>query len=338
MASERPKEQSNSQLASSGRRVDGKQVVQFLLDNGLFIAFILEFVLFAVAAPNMFLKSRTLEAILRLSGPAGIVLASYTITLISGQIDLSTAQVGGMASLMFAAVFQLLEWPLGVALALTVVLTIAVGLLSSYLIQQGIPSFVSTLAVGVVSGGIGYLIINLTKQPGMIRLVRPPLRDIANFEILGVPFVIPLMFVAYAIGWIVLNQTKFGAHIYALGGNPSAAALNGINAARIARIVLVTNAVITGMAGILIAGRQLAAQPGVEGLGQSLTAALFAGVALSGGSGKIERTLIGLLFLSTLTIGLGILNVAAPVRQLINGLAFVFAILLDSIRQQMASR
>ena len=338
MASERPKEQSNSQLASSVRRVDGKQVVQFLLDNGLFIAFILEFVLFAVAAPNMFLKSRTLEAILRLSGPAGIVLASYTITLISGQIDLSTAQVGGMASLMFAAVFQLLEWPLGVALALTVVLTIAVGLLSSYLIQQGIPSFVSTLAVGVVSGGIGYLIINLTKQPGMIRLVRPPLRDIANFEILGVPFVIPLMFVAYAIGWIVLNQTKFGAHIYALGGNPSAAALNGINAARIARIVLVTNAVITGMAGILIAGRQLAAQPGVEGLGQSLTAALFAGVALSGGSGKIERTLIGLLFLSTLTIGLGILNVAAPVRQLINGLAFVFAILLDSIRQQMASR
>ena len=338
MASERPKELSHSQLASSGRRVDGKQVVQFLLDNGLFIAFILEFVFFAVAAPNMFLKSRTLEAILRLSGPAGIVLASYTITLISGQIDLSTAQVGGMASLMFAAVFQLLEWPLGVALALTVVLTIAVGLLSSYLIQQGIPSFVSTLAVGVVSGGIGYLIINLTKQPGMIRLVRPPLRDIANFEILGVPFVIPLMFVAYAIGWIVLNQTKFGAHIYALGGNPSAAALNGINAARIARIVLVTNAVITGMAGILIAGRQLAAQPGVEGLGQSLTAALFAGVALSGGSGKIERTLIGLLFLSTLTIGLGILNVAAPVRQLINGLAFVFAILLDSIRQQMASR
>ena len=338
MASERPKEQSNSQLASSARRVDGKQVVQFLLDNGLFIAFILEFVLLAVAAPNIFLKSRTLEAILRLSGPAGIVLASYTITLISGQIDLSTAQVGGMASLMFAAVFQLLEWPLGVALALTVVLTIAVGLLSSYLIQQGIPSFVSTLAVGVVSGGIGYLIINLTKQPGMIRLVRPPLRDIANFEIIGVPFVIPLMFVAYAIGWIVLNQTRFGAHIYALGGNPSAAALNGINAARIARIVLVTNAVITGMAGILIAGRQLAAQPGVEGLGQSLTAALFAGVALSGGSGKIERTLIGLLFLSTLTIGLGILNVAAPVRQLINGLAFVFAILLDSIRQQLASR
>ena len=338
MASGRPIQQPDSQPAGSNRTDRRKQVVQFLLDNGLFIAFILEVVLFAVAAPNLFLKSRTLEAILRLSGPAGIVLASYTITLISGQIDLSTAQVGGMASLMFAAVFQLLEWPLGVALALTVFLTIAVGLLSSYLIRQGIPSFVSTLAVGVVCGGIGYLIINLTKQPGMIRLVRPPLRDIANFEIIGVPFVIPLMFVAYIIGWIVLNQTRFGAHIYALGGNPAAAALNGINAVRIARIVLVTNALISGMAGILIAGRQLAAQPGVEGLGQSLTAALFAGVALSGGSGKIERTLIGLLFLSTLTIGLGILNVSAPVRQLINGLAFVFAILLDSIRQQLAAR
>ena len=333
-----PIQQPESQLTTSIRSIQRKQVVQFLLDNGLFIAFVLEVALFAIAVPEMFLRSRTIEAILRLSGPAGIVLASYTITLISGQIDLSTAQVGGMASLMFAAVFQLLNWPLGVALALTVVLTIAVGLLSSYLIQQGIPSFVSTLAVGVVSGGIGFLIINLAKQPGMIRLVRPPLRDIANFEVAGVPFVIPLMFVAYAIGWVVLNQTKFGAHIYALGGNPAAAALNGINAVRIARIVLVTNAVITGMAGILIAGRQLAAQPGVEGLGGSLTAALFAGVALSGGSGKIERTLIGLLFLSTLTIGLGILNVSAPMRQLINGLAFVFAILLDSIRQQMATR
>ena len=338
MASAAPPQQPTSQMAAANRNSRGKQVVQFLLDNGLFIAFVLEVTFFAFAVPNMFLQSRTLEAILRLSGPAGIVLASYTITLISGQIDLSTAQVGGMASLMFAAVFQLLEWPLGVALALTVLLTIAVGTLSSWLIRQGIPSFVSTLAVGVVCGGIGFLIINLTGQPGMIRLVRPPLRDIANFEIFNVPFVIPLMFLTYIIGWVVLNQTKFGAHIYALGGNPAAAALNGINAVRIARIVLVTNAVITGMAGILIAGRQLAAQPGVEGLGQSLTAALFAGVALSGGSGKIERTLIGLLFLSTLTIGLGILNVSAPLRQLINGLAFVFAILMDSIRRQLASR
>lgn len=326
------------QPAAGAGRDRNRRVVQFLLENGLLIAFVLELLLFAFAAPNLFLKTRTMEAILRLSGPAGLVLASYTITLISGQIDLSTAQVGGMSSLMFAGVFQLLEWPLGVALALTVGLTIAVGLLSSWLIQQGIPSFVSTLAVGVVCGGIAFLIVNLTNSPGMIRLVRPPLRDIANFEVAGVPFVIPLMFLAYAVGWVVLNQTKFGAHVYALGGNPAAAALNGINAVRIARVVLVVNAVITGIAGILIAGRQLAAQPGVEGLGQSLTAALFAGVALSGGSGKIERTLIGLLFLSTLTIGLGILNVAAPVRQLINGLAFVFAILLDSIRQQLAAR
>ena len=338
MAPGSPIKRAGAQTADRDGRNRRKRIIQFLLDNGLFIAFALELILFAIAAPELFIRSRTMEAILRLSGPAGIVLASYTITLISGQIDLSTAQVGGMASLMFAAVFQLLEWPLGVALALTVVLTVAVGLLSSYLIQQGIPSFVSTLAVGVVCGGIGFLIIDLTDQPGMIRLVRPPLRDIANFELLGVPFVIPMMFVAYAIGWVVLNQTRFGAHIYAMGGNPTAAALNGINAVRIARIVLVVNAVITGMAGILIAGRQLAAQPGVEGLGQSLTAALFAGVALSGGSGKIERTLIGLLFLSTLTIGLGILNVAAPVRQLIFGSAFVFAILLDSIRQQLATR
>lgn len=338
MAPGAPPKQSATQPLTRQGTDRGKQAVQFLLDNGLFIAFVLELALFASAAPDMFLRSRTLEAILRLSGPAGIVLASYTITLISGQIDLSTAQVGGMSSLMFAAVFQLLAWPLGVAFALTVALTIAVGFLSSWLIQQGIPSFVSTLAVGVVCGGIGFLIIDLTNSPGMIRLVRPPLRDIANFEVAGVPFVIPAMFIAYAIGWVVLNQTKFGAHIYALGGNPAAAALNGINAVRIARIVLIVNAVITGLAGILIAGRQLAAQPGVEGLGQSLTAALFAGVSLSGGSGKIERTLIGLLFLSTLTIGLGILNVAAPVRQLINGLAFVFAILLDSVRQQLATR
>ena len=158
----------------------------------------------------MFLRSRTLETILRLSGPAGIVLASYTITLISGQIDLSTAQVGGMASLMFAAVFQLLEWPLGAALALTVVLTIAVGLLSSYLIQQGIPSFVSTLAVGVVSGGIGFSDYQPDRAAGHDPAgAARRCADIANFEVFGVPFVIPLMFVAYAIGWVVLNQTKF---------------------------------------------------------------------------------------------------------------------------------
>jgi ribose/xylose/arabinose/galactoside ABC-type transport system permease subunit len=149
--------------------------------------------------------------------------------------------------------------------------------------------------------------------------------------------------------YVLMNHTRIGAHLYAIGGNPQAARLNGINTGRLIALVLVLTALSTTVASILLSGRQLAAGPIISALGASssgslaspaspLVAALFAGVALSGGEGRVERTLLGVLFLATLSIGMAIVNLPVYMRISIEGIASVLAILLDSLRRRIETR
>ena len=328
----------------------GRSILLFFLNNGILIALLVELAIFSIASPTIFFSTSNLITILRLASLAGILVACYTCALIAGQIDLSTAYVGSLAAVIFAILFQIAAWPLAVAWIAALVLAGAIGWFNSWLIcRVGVPSLIATLAVGTLCYGIGFFLADIYGRTQAIMLVRPPLRSVVNTAFFGVPITIYLMFLIYLVVYALLNHTRVGAHLYALGGNPQAALLNGIPTTRLVRLVLVLTAVSSGMVSIFLSGRQLSAGPVVSALGASqsgalaapaspLVAALFAGVSLSGGSGKVERTLFGVLFLAVLTIGMAILNLPVFIRILVEGLAFVLAILLDSIRQQIEMR
>jgi ribose/xylose/arabinose/galactoside ABC-type transport system permease subunit len=322
----------------------------FVLNNGILLALIAEAVIFSIASPNIFFTVDTLVTVLRLASLAGILVACFTAALIAGQIDLSTPQVGGFVAVVFALMFQVGQWPLEVAFLLALLLGAGVGLLNSWLISRfGLPSLIVTLAVGTLCFGVAFLLVDAYSTSGTIPLVKPPLRSIINSEILGIPVSIYLMFLVYLAMYVLMNHTRIGAHLYAIGGNPQAARLNGINTGRLIALVLILTALATTVASILLSGRQLAAGPIISALGASssgslaapaspLVAALFAGVALSGGEGRVERTLLGVLFLATLSIGMAIVNLPVYMRISIEGIAFVLAILLDSLRRRIETR
>jgi ribose transport system permease protein len=319
-----------------------RAALRFLLNNGLLFALLIEVAIFAAASPDIFLSTGNFFTVLRISATTGITVAFYTLALIAGQIDLSTAQVGAATAVIFGWLFGILEWPVEAAFAAAILFAAAAGLISSWLvIRVKIPSLIATLALGTLCYGLAISVIQANSTTGLIKLTRPPLREIVNTEVLGIPATVIVMFVVYALIYVLLNHTRLGAHLYALGGSAQAARLNGIHDKRLIRFVLIGTAVSAGISAIIIAGRGMSAgatTPVGGVLGGPLIAAVFSGVALSGGSGRIERTLIGVIFLAVLTSGLGILNVTPFARSMTEGAAFVFAILIDSIRQRIETR
>src|SRR5215831_9151204 len=219
-------------------------VIRFLLDHGLLVALIVEIGIFSLASPTIFFSRENFFTILRLSAATGITVAFYTMALIAGQIDLSTPQVGGLSAVIFAWMFGIVQWPLEVAFVLAVLFSVVVGLATSWLVTRvGLPALIATLAMGTLCFGVTIAIVQANTTTGLIRLTRPPLRNIVSAEILGIPVVVILMFVVYGAVYILLNHTKLGAHLYAMGGNPHAARLTGIRSMRLIRLVLVGTAI-----------------------------------------------------------------------------------------------
>ena len=259
--------------AMSRRRAIGL----FLLDNGVLLALVVEIVVFSLASPDVFFTSGNLINILRFASLGGILVACYTCAMLAGQLDLSTPQVGGFAAVIFAVLFQIAQWPLLAALAVALVAAVVIGLLNSWLISRlGIPSLVATLAVGTLCLGIAYVIVDALGQSGAIRITRPPLRSVVSTELLGIPVTVYIMFVVYLVLYVLMNHTKLGAHLYAIGGNAQAAQLNGIQITRLIRLVMVLTAVSAGFTSIFLSGRQLAAGPFISALGASSSGSLAA--------------------------------------------------------------
>ncbi len=337
----------SSDAMQGQRRVYNRResTIRFLLDNGLLVALVVEVIFFSVASPTIFFSRDNFFTILRSSAATGITVAFFTMALIARQLDLSTAQVGSLTAVIFAWLFGINGQPLGVAFVVALLCSVLIGLLNSWLVNRlRLPALIGTVAVGTLCYGVTLAIVQASTKTGLINLTRPPLRSIVSTEILGVPVTVILMFIVYFVAYILLNHTKLGAHLYALGGNPQAARLNGIKSTRLIRFVLIGTAVSAGVAAIMVSGRNLSAgsvsQVGASGtlLGGPLIAAVFAGVGLNGGSGKVERTLFGVLFLTVLSVGMSILQATPFVRITAEGVSFVLAILLDSIRQHLESR
>jgi ribose transport system permease protein len=209
-----------------------------------------------------------------------------------------------------------------------------------------IPSIVATLVVGALAYGFAYLITDTYGQASQIRMIVPALRQIWKTSLIGLPLTVWLMFLVYALVFVVLNHTRLGAHLYALGANRDAAFRAGIKVNRLIVIVMMVLALTTGFANLLFNARGMAAGPNLSpaltasgaGIAITLVGALFAGIGLFGGTGRVEFTLVGLLFFSILLVGMAVINFPAQIRVAVDGIAIILALLLDSLRRYYASR
>jgi ribose transport system permease protein len=305
---------------------------------GVLLAFAVVIVVFSIAKPHVFPTGNNVKSILTESAPPLIIAVGLTVVLAMQDFDLSIGAMIGLGAGVAVALMVKhgFAWPL--ALIITLGFGVAVGVLNGYLIAfLGGPSFIITLAIGTVLTGIEYA---FTNQATVFSGVPQGYVNIAaKSYFLGLSNQIWIAAVIAILLWILLDHTEVGRYMYAIGGNPEAARLSGIRtrALRLTGFVLV--GVTAAVVGILITsqGGSYTPSAGVPYLLPAYAAAFLGAACFKPGEFNVPGTVIGVLFLGTISTGLTILNLQTYLINLVQGGILVAAVLLGRLGQRVTT-
>lgn len=301
-------------------------------------------IILSLLRPN-FLSAFNIFNVLRQISFIGILAVGMTFVILTAGIDLSVGSLLAFASIVCASVAKgsrsLLEGgvtdPGGARVLLAALAAILVGLIigllqGSLVARAGIPAFIVTL------GGLG-----AWRGATLLWSDGQPISSFSNdFKFWGQgligPLPVPVIFflAMVIIGQVVLKYTRYGRWIYALGGNPEASRLSGLNVKLLTTSVYVISGFCAGLAGFLLTSRLNSAEQ-VAGQGyelQAIAAVVIGGTSLFGGQGGMVGTLIGAMLIGVLNNGLVILNVSPYYQQIVIGAIIVLSVYIDQLAKQ----
>ena len=289
-------------------------------------------IFFSICRPQ-FLSSTNLLNIMRQVSITGIVAVGMSIVIISGGLDLSVGSLLAFAGVFCSTTMVTLGISPWTALVLSVLLTSMFGTLSGIIINYiNLPPMIVTLGMMTSVRGLSYIITNGKPVYGI--------PDTLSFLGKGFVWIIPIpvicMIVIFALSWVLLEKTYFGAYFYAIGGSREVARLSGIKVSRLSILSYTLNGFLCGIAGVILMYRVNSGQP-ASGSGMemdAITACVLGGIALNGGEGKILGVFVGVLFIGVLASGLLFLNVSEYYQMLLNGIILVGAVSFDRLGQR----
>ena len=314
---------------TSTRRFD---VVGWLQRYGtsFFLAALILF--FALENPR-FISVRNVTNILTEVSIYGIIAVGMTFVILTAGVDLAVGSLLAFAGMSGAYIVRGLgaDYPLSWLLALST--ATAVGALVGYLQGKAvtlfsIPPFIVTLGGMTIWRGATLILNDGSPLAGFDATYR----WFGTGSILGIPVPVIIFGVVVLVGFLTQRYTRYGRFIYAVGGNPEAARLNGVDVAAITTSVYLMVGALAGLAGFLLSAR-LGAAEAVAGVGYELrviASVVIGGASLAGGRGGIGGTIIGALLIGVLTNGLVIMHVSSYWQQVVIGLIIVSAVAFDS--------
>ena len=284
-----------------------------------------------------FLTEANIINILRQSSVLAIAAIGATIVLIAAGIDISQGAVMALAGITAVVGAQVFGLPDGLALILALVAAAAVGLVNGILAEIiRIPAFIATLGTGLVVRGIGFVYTE-GRSIGFGRgedAAGQMIQWLGKGFVGPIPVPVVLMVLLYGAAYFIMQRTTWGLHCYAIGSSERAAQVAGLRVTRHRIQVYTLAALLSGLAGVILAGRLGSASPslGVGAEFDILTAVVLGGTSIYGGKGNILRTLLGAIFLATLTNGLILMNVPTFYQQISVGLVLLAALTLDRLQ------
>ncbi len=286
----------------------------------------------------------------------GIIAVGVTQVIITGGVDLSSGSMVGFIAMVAASFAQTsanaravflqpeyvqfgLNWFIDSSPIWAIIVGLIMGLLLGWLnglviAKTGIPPFIATLGMMVSARG-------LAKWYTLGQPVALLNEDFAwfgqSFDVGGfpVPRIVIVFFIVAAICHVLLAYTRYGKFTYAIGANPQAARVSGINIGKHLIKVYAMAGLLSGLAGVMLAARAQSAQPGMGVAFEldAIAAAVIGGTSLAGGVGRITGTFIGTIILGVVTSGFTFLKVGAYYQEIVKGLIIVAAVVIDQQRQ-----
>ncbi len=282
---------------------------------------------FVAAAPDSFAQINNLVNITQQMSLLAIVAIGATLVMVLGQFDLSVSAVVSWAGI---ATVTLLQAGVDPALALPLVIAscLLVGIVSGSLVAAfRVPSFIATLAVGTMLGGVTFWVSDGATLFGGLP---EAFRNLGRGETLGLPTLTWWMIAVAALVWLVLDRIEFGRRLYAIGGNREAAMLAGVPVRRDMIGAFALCAAFAGIAGILLAARLGSAHPtgGGSYLLQAYAAVFLGMTAFRDGDANVPGTLVGTAIIAVVANGLTILGVPAYLQDVLTGAIIIAAVLV----------
>lgn len=294
---------------------------------GIFVILLVA-VIIATLLSDTFLTPRNISNIIRQNAVVMIIAFGAQMVLITGEVDLSSGSVCAFAGVMSTVVMLNTGSPV-LALLAGILVGAVFGFLNGFVITAcGIPSFIMTLASQFI--GRGAVLAYTDAQP--IRGFDSSYTFFGQGQILGIPVPTIIMIIVLIAFWIIMNRTRFGRYVYAVGGNEAAAHASGINTKRVKIRAFLFAGAAAGLGGVILMSRLNSGQPngGEQYEFDAITAAIIGGTSMSGGVGKIYGTIVGALFVGVLLNIMTQMNVSAYYQKIVKGAIIALAVIIDA--------
>ena len=304
--------------------------------NAIWLVFIAEVIIFAIASGGTFLTPNNVVNISRQVSYYGIASIGMTFVILIAGIDLSIGSIITFVNVICAYMMVNMGMNMWVAVIISLIFATAIGTLNGAMVASiGIPALIATFASQTVFEGISYLISG----------GRPISGFTPNFGIFGrwsvgpVPVCALIMIACFALGSFILNKSYFGRYFYAIGGNEEAAELSGIRVNRMKYLIYALSGLFAGLAGIVLLSRSGSAQSTVgKGLEfDVITCVVLGGVSVNGGVGRMSGVVAGVLIIGSLTNGMILMDVSEYTQMVVKGLVLAVAVGIDCMSKKKAS-
>lgn len=299
----------------------------YLTNYGIVWLTVILFVAFAATTPN-FVSADNFRNILDQQSIVLIVAVFVTMLLISGNFDISIGAIYTLVPLVALRVFDASDSVILLVLV-GIIVGVLAGSINGVIVTKGrINSFVATLATALVFFGIAYLVTGGT----ILRLSDLDVRSLVTTRILGLTTATWIALLVVVIAWLLLERTRFGRYVFAIGGNREAARLAGVPVDRVIFTVFVLVGAAAGLAGVMNMARTLTAQASDDFslVFTVIAAVVVGGTSIMGGFGAIWRTVVGVLFIAFLGNGFNLNGIDPVIQRIIEGLVILAAVGLDA--------
>ena len=303
---------------------------------GILVAFILLCVILAIASPA-FLQTTNFLNILQQISINFTIAIGMTFVIIIGGIDLSVGSIAAITGMIVALFMKDFGISVGLSIAIAMIASGLMGLLNGVMIAYlDLPPFIATLGMMGIARGASYSVTGgqpIYTLPKSFLAISDRIADIPLVAIL-------IMIVLFAAAAYTLKYTRFGRHVFAVGGNESCATLSGINVKKIKAVVYTISGFCCGVAAMLLTSRLDSAVPtNAEGYElNAIAAVVIGGTSMSGGEGSLFGTLIGTLIMGVIANGLNLLAIPQGPQRMVNGLIIIIAVIIDVLRRKALNK
>ncbi|MGS0682151.1 ribose ABC transporter permease [Shewanella sp. 125m-7] len=304
---------------------------EWLIEQKSLIALFSLIFVVSLLSPN-FLTLDNILNILRQTSINGIIAVGMTIVILTAGIDLSVGSVLALSGAIVATLIGM-DVPVMIALPVALIAGGALGAISGIIVAKGkVQAFIATLVTMTLLRGVTMVYTDGRPVPTGFSETADSFTWLGTGYVLGIPVPVWLMAMVFTAAWYLLNHTRFGRYIYAVGGNESAARLSGIAVDKVKIAAYAICGSMAALAGIIVTARLSSAQP-TAGMGYELdaiAAVVLGGTSLMGGKGRIVGTLIGALIIGFLNNALNLLDVSSYYQMIAKASVILLAVLIDT--------